>query len=812
MAVLQAPPGAGKTTGVPLHLIQQNIVGGKIIMLEPRRVAARAAADRLAAGLGEQTGRSVGFRMRGEQQTGSRIEVVTEGILIRMIQADPDMPGVGCIIFDEFHERTLQADLGLALALELRAALRPDMKLIVMSATLDAEPVAALMGNAPVISAEGRAFEVETCWLDRPWARGGGVHGAFESAMADLTQKALMETQGGVLVFLPGQAEIFRTSRLLAGSLPKDTDLLYLHGGLRLAEQRAVLAPSQGRRKLVLSTSIAETSLTIPDIRVVVDGGLARRPRFDAASGMTRLVTERLSRAEATQRRGRAGRVGPGWCYRLWAKAEHGALGAFAPPGIATADLASLALELAGWGVATPDELAFLTPPPTAALAAAQGLLHDLGAVDAEGRITSHGRALLPLPVHPRLAHMLVVAAEMGAGRTAGQLAALLEAGDPIRGTSGAPPADLTLRLKALDDPAAVRRDNPVSLDDGSLAAIRSEAKRLTALVPGSATRKNPAAAAVLSLAYPDRIAMRRPGTDPRYLMSGGKGAVIRPGDPLATFACLVIADLDGDQREALVRRALPANISDIEALHMDRICNVSMCEWSRRDRQVVARHIRKLGALVLDEKPWPDAPADSVSLALIAGIRDIGLQCLPWTDQARRFAARVEWLRAAGSDLPDFSDHGLSASLEHWLTGHLAGLRRIDGLARVNLVAALKERLNWAEMDTLDRLAPAEISAPTGTRLAVDYSGDSPSVSVRLQEMFGLTRHPTIGPDRIPLLIHLLSPARRPVQSTSDLPGFWQNSYADVRRDLRGRYLRHPWPENPADAEPTRRTKNQRT
>jgi ATP-dependent helicase HrpB len=785
-AVLQAPPGAGKTTAVPPALLDS--VDGRIVMLEPRRVAARAAAERLAEGLGEAVGGRVGYRIRGESRPGSRIEVVTGGVLTRMLQSAPDLPGVRCLIFDEFHERGLDADLGLALALEARAALRPDLRLLVMSATLDAGPVAALMGGAPVLTAEGRAFPVETRWLDRPRR----PDERLEAATAALVLEALGATEGGVLVFLPGQAEIARTAAALGPRLPGGVVLQPLHGGLPFAAQRAALAPLDRGRKLVLATAIAETSLTIPDVRVVVDAGRARRARFDPGSGMTRLVTERVTRAEAEQRRGRAGRVAPGWCFRLWTRGEEGGMAAFPPPEIASADLAGLALELAAWGVASPDGLGFLTPPPAPAFAEARALLADLGALDAAGRVTAHGRALAGLPAHPRLGHMLVAAAAEGAGALAADLAALVEARDTARGRG----ADLSLRL------AALRGADP------ALAPIRAEAKRLRALAPN---RGGPGLSpgAALSLAYPDRIAKRRPGTAPRYLLANGKGAALPDDDPLGSAPFLVATDLDGDPREAAIRLALPVTEAELRLLHAGRLRRETGCAWSRRDGAVLARERLMLGALALEDRPWRDAPPEAVAAALVEGVRDLGLDALPWTPATRRLAARVEWLRSHGAaDLPDFSEAALLAGLDDWLGPWLAGMSRAADLARLDLAAALEARLGRDGRSRLDRLAPAAIEAPTGTRLAIDYGAAAPTVSVRLQEMFGLTRHPTVGADAIPLVVELLSPAGRPVQTTADLPGFWRTSYADVRRDLRGRYPKHSWPEDPAAAEPTRRAK----
>lgn len=805
-AVLQAPPGAGKTTRVPLYLLEQDLCPGRIVMLEPRRVAARAAAERLAASLGEPLGQSVGFRIRGEAVAGRRVEVVTEGILTRMLQSDPDLPGVGCVIFDEFHERALQADLGLALTLEARAALRPDLRLIVMSATLDAGPVAELIG-AEIVTAEGRAWPVETRWRDRALKPEDLASRRFEAAVADLTEQALAETEGGVLVFLPGQAEIARTAALLAPRLPEGVALQPLHGGLPLARQRAALAPLDGARKLVLATAIAETSLTIPHVRVVVDGGRARRARFDPGSGMSRLITERVTRAEAEQRRGRAGRTAPGWCYRLWNRSEEGGFAPHPPPEIAAADLAGLALELALWGARDAAALGFLTPPPEAALAEARALLRDLGALDAEGRITLHGRALAGLPLHPRLGHMLARGAALGARSRAADLAALLAARDPLRG-QGRTPADLALRLAALADPQRAEAGHPVTVDRAAIAAIRSEAARLRRLAQGSNRADGPSPGALLSLAYPDRIAQRRPGGEPRYLLSGGKGARLAGDDPLAGAPNLVAADLDGDPREARIRRVAAIDAAEIRALHGERLRIVDLCEWSRRDRAVVARRRLTLGALALDDRRWSDAPPDALAAAMCAGVRDLGLSALDWTSAARRLAARVEWLRARGVGLPDMSEEGLLAMLENWLAPHLAGVTRADQLASVDLNAALDAMLDWDARQILDRLAPAAITAPTGTRLPIDYGAAQPQVSVRLQEMFGLAEHPVIGPDALPLTLELLSPARRPVQTTADLPGFWASSYTDVRRDLRGRYPRHPWPEDPGAAEPTRRVK----
>ena len=790
-AVLQAPPGAGKTTRVPLAMLAAGLAQGRILMLEPRRLAARAAAERMAETLGESVGETVGYRVRGEAKVSraTRIEVVTEGILTRMIQSDPELSGIGAVIFDEFHERSLNADLGLALAWEIRGALRPDLMVVVMSATLDAAPVAAMLDAAPVITSEGRAFPVETRWLARSPAAGM----RYEAAMAGLVTEAVEASEGGVLVFLPGEGEIRRVESLLDGRLPKDCVVRPLFGAMDFAAQRAAIEPARSGRKVVLATSIAETSLTIQDVRVVVDGGRARRARFDAASGMSRLVTERVTRAEAEQRRGRAGRVAEGVCYRFWTKGEEGGMAAFPPAEIEAADLAGLALELALWGTDGAD-LAFLTPPPAPALAEARALLAGLGALDAQGRITDHGRKIAALPVHPRLAHMLAVA-----GPEAATLAALLEERDPIRGAS----AGLDLRLRAVRDPKGYEADHPERVDRGVVERIRAEAKRLARMVEPVTERFS--VAEMAALAYPDRIGLRRKGDEPRFVLSGGKGAVVGPADALAKARLIVATDLDGDPREAKVRQGVAIDETAVRRLFADQIGWQDVCEWSRRDGRVVARRQERLGALVLADRAWPEAPPEALARATLDGMRLLGL---PWSDGARRFRARVELLRAEGADLPDCSDDALLARAEGWLLPYLRGKRTEADLRALDLTEALKASLSWDALQLVNRLAPAHFETPLGRSVPIDYEGDYPSISVRLQELFGVTSHPVIGPKRLPLRITLLSPGQRPVQVTLDLPGFWASSYADVRKDMRGQYPKHPWPEDPTEAEPTLRAK----
>ncbi len=798
-AVLEAPPGAGKTTRVPLALLGQGWAAGRIVMLEPRRLAATAAARRMAATLGEPVGRTVGFRIRGETAISrdTRIEVVTEGVLTRMLQADAALDGVAAVIFDEIHERSLNADLGLALCLEARAALRPDLRLLAMSATLDAGPVAALM-DAPRIASAGVAHPVETRHADRPLP--GRSPPEVAAAVAEAVLAALSAGTGGVLAFLPGAGEIGRAAAWLAQRLPADTELQELFGDLPAERQRSALAPSApGRRKVVLATAIAETSLTVPGVRIVVDAGLARRARFDPGSGMTRLVTERASRAEADQRRGRAGREGTGLCLRLWTRGEEGAMAAFAPPEIATADLAPLALELAVWGAPDPAALPFLDQPPAAAFAEARALLAALGALDGIGRATDRGRALAALPAHPRLGRMILDAGSDAP--TARALAALLTERDPLRLPGTDPGADMGLRLEALADPAGFTRARGRPVDRAALARVADTAARL-----GPRGRIDPAAAGrLLALAYPDRVAARRPGPAPRFLLAGGKGAAMAEADPLAAAPLLAAADLDGDPREARIRRASPLSRDEAEAACAHLLTEARVCAWSRRDRAVTTRIERRLGALVLESRPL-DAGPDEIAAAMAAGVRDLGLAALPWDGAPGALRARAAWLRGRGGALPDLSDAALLDGLEDWLGPWLAGARRAEDLARVDLNAALRALLGPAALALLDRAAPAGLATPAGPVAMIDYGRAQPTATVRAQHLFGLDRHPQAGD--APVLLEIVSPAGRPIAATADLPGFWRGGWADARREMRGRYPRHDWPERPWEATPTMRAK----
>ncbi|MBU2868295.1 ATP-dependent helicase HrpB [Pacificibacter marinus] len=781
-AVLMAPPGAGKTTRVPLALLP--VISGKIIMLEPRRLAARSAAERMAETLGEPVGQTVGYRMRGENKTNknTRIEVVTEGILTRMLQSDPELSGVGAVIFDEFHERSLNADLGLALIVEVRGALRDDLALVVMSATLDAGPVADLLGGAPIVTSEGRAFPVETLWLDKPVPKTT----RFEAALADLVIDAVNTQDGSALVFLPGEGEIRRVEQHLTGRVPKDCAIRPLFGAMKFEAQRAAIAPCTTGRKIVLATSIAETSLTIEDVRIVVDGGRARRARFDPSSGMSRLVTERASKAEAEQRKGRAGRVSEGICYRLWTRGEEGAMPMFAPAEIEAADLSGLAMELALWG-ASEAELAFLTPPPQGQLVEARALLHGLGALDATQRITAHGRKIAAMPLHPRLAHML-----QKAGQNAANLAAILNERDPLRGVG----VDLSLRLSALSN-----RD--ARADRGAVERIKLEAKRLRAGLPSGPEMSLGEMAA---LAYPDRIGLRRKGNQARYIMSGGKGAVMDDGDALAATRLIVITDTDGAPREAKIRQAVALSDGELRGLYGDQIAWHDLCHWDKRAGRVVARQREMFGALTLDDRPWKDAPSAAIALGALDGIRQMGL---PWSAAARRFAARVALM---GDGYPDMSEQTLMNTLEDWLLPHLKGAKTEGELRGFDTTEALRAMLDWSQMSRLDTEVPGSFTSPMGRKLPIDYSGEHPEITARIQEMFGTTRHPTVGPRHVPLKVVLTSPAHRPMQVTMDIPNFWKTSYADVRKDMRGQYPRHPWPEDPTVADPTLRAKRRGT
>jgi ATP-dependent helicase HrpB len=803
VVLLQAPPGAGKTTRVPLALLDAPWCRGKIMMLEPRRLAARAAARRLASQLGEKPGATVGITTRTERVGGpdTRIEVVTEGILTRRLQRDPALEGTSLVIFDEFHERSLQADLGLALCLHSRELLRPDLRLLVMSATLDIERLATLLHPAPIIRSEGRMFPVTV------HHRGPAPDSRTAAAtVARAVGEALDRHGGSLLVFLPGRREIEQVAELLAVAGKPGTVITPLHGQLPPEAQDAAIQPApEGLRKVVLATDIAETSLTIEGISVVVDSGLARRPRFDPRSGLTRLETVRISRANAEQRCGRAGRLGPGICIRLWPEADQQRLAAQTAPEILEADLAPLVLSLACWGAAA-DELLWLDPPPVASLAQARGLLEQLGGLDAQGRVTEHGRALEALGTHPRLAHMLLAARQRGLGRTAALLAALLEERDPLdRNLAG---SDLRLRLRALADDAS----GHTGVHAGVRRRMLTQTRRWTGqLGIAAGERIDPdAAGLLLAFAYPDRIALRRPGPEGRFLLSSGRGAYFPRSDDLAEAPCIVAGVLDAGQREAVIHLAAPLDRAALNAEFGDLIRTEDRVDWDPETGAVSATREQRLGALLLDSRPLSGVDPAQVAGLLLSAIARAGLDCLPWTPEARRLRERIGFAHAVEpGDWPDVSDRTLLRDLPQWLGPWLSGMSRMSHLRNLDLAAALRARLDWSHQQRLDQIAPSHINVPSGSRLAIDYGrAEQPALAVRIQEIFGWTETPRIGGGRVPLTLHLLSPARRPVQITGDLAGFWERTYPEVKKDLKGRYPKHYWPDDPRQAEARRGTR----
>ncbi|HLG47963.1 MAG TPA: ATP-dependent helicase HrpB [Reyranella sp.] len=779
-AVLVAPPGAGKTTRVPLVLLDAAWLDGrKIIMQEPRRLAARAAARRMAATLGEAVGETVGYRVRLDSKVGprTRIEVVTDGLFLRMLQDDPSLENVGCVIFDELHERGLETDLSFALVRESQQALREDLRVIAMSATLDPGPVSERLGGAPVVESAGRMFPVATRYLDRE------AGGRFEDTVATAVRTALAQESGSALVFLPGVGEIRRVEERLQG-LAATVDVAPLYGDLSPADQDRAIAPSPpGRRKIVLATSIAETSLTIEGVRIVIDGGLMRVPRFSARSGMTRLETVRVSQASADQRRGRAGRLEPGICYRLWTEEAQRGLLPFTPPEILDADLAPLALELAAWGVTDASTLPWLTPPPASALATARTLLLDLGAIESGGAITPHGRAMVRLGQHPRLAHLVLKGRALKQGKVAALIAAILGERDFLR------ERDVDLRHRV-----------DLALNGRAPRLINEAARRLTARDARDEAPDPSMTGALLALAYPDRIGRRRAGTANRYLLSGGRGAALPEGDPMSNEEFVVVADLDGAAQDARIFLAAPITLAEIEELYGERIVDEEIVDW--RDGSVVARRRRRLGALVLEDKPINRPDPEKVKAAMLAGLRQRGL---PWTDELQAWRQRIAFLRHVDQSWPDLSDEALLQSLD-WLEPFVDGAAR-----RIDFASAVKALVPWDRQRQVDSLAPTHIEVPSGSHVPVDYANPAePTLSVRLQEMFGLTDTPRIA-NRVPVTIHLLSPARRPVQVTRDLASFWKSAYRDVKAELKGRYPKHYWPDDPLIAEPTARAKPRR-
>lgn len=815
-AVVQAAPGAGKTTRIPLRLLDTPWrEGGKIIILEPRRLAARAAARRMAQTLDEPVGKTVGYRIQLDNKTGpdTIIEVVTEGILTRRLQSDPSLEGVAAVIFDEFHERNLQADLGLALCLDCQAGLRENLRILVMSATLDVAPIAELMGDVPVIASAGRAFPVETRYLGKPPV--DRFQDNLCPAVSSAVKQVLRDETGSILIFLPGEGEIRRVENLLNEStLPGDVDVLPLYGALPQNQQdQAISPPPSGRRKIVLATAIAETSLTIEGIRVVVDGGQSRNPKFDPQSGMTRLFTEPVSLAGATQRQGRAGRLEPGICYRLWDKAGEGAFRQFSQPEILDADLAPLALDLANWGIHDPDALKWLTPPPKAPLDQGQDLLRLLQAIDDQGRITAHGREMAKLPMHPRLAHMVIKGAKSGWADIACNVAALLTDRDIAQRDGLNPVAvDLTLRVSALKG-----EQTSLPINRNALSRTRALAKQWLRRAPKKIRHDHvrdlspdEQIGALVALAYPDRIAERRPGEESRYRLSNGKGAALPAEDALRDVPYLAIALVSGETRDARIRIAAPISAATIEHLFENEIQEGETATWDSQSRSVIARRQKRLNALVLNDTPAKNIPGDQIADALVDGIRDIGLDCLPWSKEATGWRQRVMCFHQATGNGPDLSDSTLLETLEEWLLPYLAGMSRLQHLKSLDMLAILKIQLDWSALQTMDKQAPSHFTVPSGSSIRIDYTDPtSPVLPVKLQEMFGATETPSIIDGAIVLSIHLLSPAGRPLQITQDLQAFWSNTYPQVKAEMKGRYPKHPWPDNPLAAVPTRHTKN---
>jgi len=792
-AVLVAPPGAGKTTRVPLVLLEESWAKNKkILVLEPRRLAARAAATRMAVTLGEQVGDTVGLRVRfGSRVTKrTRIEVVTEGVFTRLVIDDPSLEGVAAVLFDEFHERSLDADLGLALARDSQQALRPDLKLLVMSATLDSARVAALLGDAPAIESEGRAFPVETRYLGRD------PRAPIERQVTEALERALRTEAGSLLVFLPGAGEIRRTESLLKERI-NDTavDIVALYGALDAREQDRAISPAPpGRRKVVLATSIAETSLTIEGIRVVIDSGLSRVPRYEPDVGITRLETVRVSRAAADQRRGRAGRVEPGVCYRLWDEPQTASLEAYTRPEILSADLSSFMLDLAQWGVSDPGKLAFLDPPPRAALAEAKTLLAELGAIDSDGRITEEGRKLRALPLPPRLARMVVDAAAEGAGELAAGIAAVVTE----RGLGG---DDVDLRHR-LDN---FRRDRSKRADDA-----RAMVRRWAETAGGKAAASEHSPGSLLALAYPDRIAKNRGAGGGSFLLANGRGGNVDPASPLAREPYLAVAELTGAAAASRIVLAAAITLGEIEAQFAGQIEEDEAITFEAASASLRSRRIRKLRALMLSERTLPVAPGAAAAKLLAEGAAGLGMAKLPWSKAQLQFRDRVNFLRRAeGDEWPDLSDRALARTATDWLAPFLDGKTALSQVVADDLAAALDVLVPWNLRQRLNAEAPTHFMAPSGSNVPIDYEGEEgPKLAIRVQELFGLAVHPVIARGHVPLLIELLSPAHRPVQVTRDLPGFWRGSYKDVRSDLRGRYPKHPWPDDPLTAPATRRAK----
>ncbi|SIN71300.1 ATP-dependent helicase HrpB [Halodesulfovibrio marinisediminis] len=804
--VLHAPPGAGKTTRVPLALLKKfHLDEKKIIMLEPRRLAARTAAARLANTLGEQVGKTIGYRIKNDTKISSetKIEVVTEGVLTRIIQNDPELSAYSCIIFDEFHERSIHADLGLALAIEIQEALRDDLRILVMSATLDTQEVATLLGDCPIISSKGKSYPVTIKHVPLPQMVASRIDQnipALLTHIAKTIQYAIANDEGSILVFLPGAGEIKRVADMLQSTLPPDVDIAPLYGNLPQRQQdEAILPAKTGRRKVVLATSIAETSLTIEGIRIVIDSGLSRSSRFSPATGMNRLVTETVSIAAATQRTGRAGRLESGICYRLWSEVQENSFRAFASPEIKEADLAPLSLELAQWGACGENgvhALAWLDTPPTSSYRQALTLLQQLGTLNTDFSITDHGKAVAALPLHPRLAHMIISAHLNGYGRTACTLAAVLSE-----------------RAKGTDLRHLIEQAN-------SNQGISKTAQHLCKLlnIPSTEKLDSDKTGASLALAYPDRIGKLRDNSRTEYKLTNGRRAQLTEESPLAGTPFIVVAELNDAHATSRIWQCAPIDFDDIHTLFHNEIQERSRVEWDERNASVSTLQTEQLGDLILSQQSSTEASEEQILSALLDGIRTLGIDALPWTKEATRLRERLAFMHIHSQQLtstadcyewPDVSNKALLNSLETWLAPYLAGMRKKADLRKLDLETILLSSLEWAQQTALQKLAPSHFTVPSGSNIRIDYSDPtSPVLPVKLQEMFGATQTPSIANGKVSLTVHLLSPAGRPLQVTRDLISFWENGYPSVRSEMRGRYPKHPWPDNPLTAEPTRKTK----
>ena len=782
-AVIVAPPGAGKTTIVPLSLLESPNVNGQIIILEPRRLAARAAASQMASLLNEKVGETVGFQIKGLNKVNkqTRIVVVTEGILIRMIQSDQSLSKVGCIIFDEFHERSIYSDLGLALSLQVAEVLRNDLKILVMSATLDVAPVSKILDtNAPVIS-DGRAYNVKCNYLSRPKSKDDNLWENF----SELVYDAFKMTDGGILAFLPGEAEIRTVEKLLKRTLPQTALIMPLYGSLPFEQQTKILEPLENKivRKVVLSTSIAETSLTIPGIRVVVDSGYTRRALYDPSSGMSRLITQKISKAEAEQRMGRAGRVAEGWCYRYWSASEEGAMPEFPPSEIEISDLSNFALELSLWGSEL-KSMKFLTEPEPARLEKAYELLYQLGATTLQNKITPHGREISKFPCHVRLAHMLTKA-----GKKSAIIAALLQNKDILFNEGS---SDFQLRIDHFQDELKRRK-----IKIGLFSRIEADRKILEKLVKHETSLS---IAQSLALAFPDRIGKKRDGSNSKYLLSSGKGAHLQQGDPLSKQNYIVAVDIDGDRKDTKIRLGIGISENEIRELFEEKIIWQNTCYWSTREKRLKTLRTEVLGKISLKSENWINPPFEEIASTIINAIVDIGFH---FSAAEEQFIARV---KLGGAGFPNMEKNHLKETAKEWLKPFIKNIKTADEWKKFDCLPALQNLLSWQQLTKLDEVVPKYFVSPLGRKLPIDYTGEHPSIELRLQELFGQKSHPLVK--NKPLLVTLLSPAGRPLQKTMDLPNFWKTSYLDIRKEMRGRYPKHSWPERPEYEKPTTKVK----